>query len=195
MCGRYYLGDTTKREVEIELGQEMNLDGMKAGDVTPAMSPIVLTAPKGGQPEQIRATSMFWGISRNDKKLVINARSESVFEKTYFSDSVMNRRLIIPAAGFYEWDKDKNKVSFFRKDKKPIYLAGFYQLSENKDSFVILTTSANESMIKVHDRMPLMIERQNVMDWLVDTDAARQMLTKEMPLLDKHQDYEQLSLF
>ena len=195
MCGRYYLGDTTAREVEIELGVQVNHEVMKAGDITPAMSPMVLSATKGEQPKEICASSMFWGIYRNDKKLVINARSESVFEKTYFSDSILNRRLVIPAAGFYEWDKDKNKVSFFRKDKKPIYLAGFYQLSENKDSFVILTTAANESMIKVHDRMPLMIEKQNVMDWLVDTDAARKMLTMEMPLLDKHQDFEQLSLF
>ena len=189
------MGDTTAREVEIELGVQVNYEVMKAGDITPAMNPMVLSATKGEQPEEIRVSSMFWGIYRNDKKLVINARAESVFEKSYFSDSIVNRRLIIPAAGFYEWDKDKNKVSFFRKDKKPIYLAGFYQLSENKDSFVILTTAANESMIKVHDRMPLMIEKQNVMDWLVDTDAAKKMLTMEMPLLDKHQDFEQLSLF
>uniref|UniRef100_UPI0025EEC65F SOS response-associated peptidase family protein n=1 Tax=Butyrivibrio sp. TaxID=28121 RepID=UPI0025EEC65F len=84
---------------------------------------------------------------------------------------------------------------FYKKDKKPIYLAGFYELSDNKDSFVILTTSANESMIRVHDRMPLMIDQSAVKDWLYDTDAAKEMLSMEMPLLESHQDYEQLSLF
>ena len=101
----------------------------------------------------------------------------------------------MPAAGFYEWDKEKNKVTFFRKDKSPIYLAGFYQLSENHDSFVILTTAANESMIRVHDRMPLMIEKDKVRDWLYNNEAAKEMLSADMPLLDSSREYEQLSLF
>ena len=92
-------------------------------------------------------------------------------------------------------DKDKNKVTFFRQDESPIYLAGFYQLSDNKDSFVILTTAANESMIKVHDRMPLMIEKDAVRDWLNDSDAAKEMLKAPMPQLKSRREYEQLSLF
>ena len=76
-----------------------------------------------------------------------------------------------------------------------MYLAGIYSLSDNKDSFVILTTAANESMIKVHDRMPLMIEKQHVKDWLFDRNAAEELLRENMPLLDSYQDYEQLSLF
>ena len=140
-------------------------------------------------------SAMFWGVTQKDKKLVINARAESALEKPMFSDSVERRRLVIPAAGFYEWDKDKNKVTFYSKDKSPIYLAGFYQLSDNKDSFVILTTAANESMIKVHDRMPLMIEKNAVKDWIFDTDAAKEMLHMKMPLLESHQEYEQMKLF
>ena len=101
----------------------------------------------------------------------------------------------MPAEGFYEWDKNRNKVTFFRKDKSPIYLAGIYQLSQNRDSFTILTTVANASMIKVHDRMPLMIERDKVKDWLYDFETAQNMLSSEMPMLESRQDYEQLSLF
>ena len=47
MCGRYYLGDTTAREVEIELGVQVNHEVMKAGDITPAMNPMVLSATQG----------------------------------------------------------------------------------------------------------------------------------------------------
>ena len=68
-------------------------------------------------------------------------------------------------------------------------------MSNSRDSFVILTTKANESMIKVHDRMPLMIEKGRVRDWLYDIDAAKEMLAMDMPLLDSKREYEQLSLF
>lgn len=195
MCGRYFCVDKTENEVETELGFEPNSVSLSAGDITPGMNALVIASSKGESENGMQIRSMFWGLSGKDKKFIINARAESASEKPMFSDSIEHRRLIIPAAGFYEWDKDKNKVTFFRKDKSPIYLAGFYQLSENVDSFVILTTAANESMIKVHDRMPLMIEKNDVRDWLCDKDAAKEMISMKMPLLDSHKDYEQLSLF
>ncbi len=214
MCGRFYFGEKTAYEVEKDMGLKEGLVSMGAGDVTPAMNPIVFSAQKDSSKQDdkdinevnnnevnnnevnnIEVKNMFWGLEGKDKKLIINARAESVLQKPMFSGSIEQRRIIIPAAGFYEWDKDKNKVTFYRKDKSPIYFAGFYQLSQNRDSFVILTTAANESMIKVHDRMPLMIEKGSVHDWLCDTDAAKEMLSEKMPLLESHQDYEQLSLF
>ena len=195
MCGRYFFDAKTALEVEDELGLDSGLLSVSSGDVTPAMSPAVITADRGGDGDSLKVSDMFWGATGNDKKLVINARAESALEKPMFSDSVERRRLVIPAAGFYEWDKDKNKVSFYKKDKSPIYIAGFYQLSDNKDSFVILTTAANESMIRVHDRMPLMIEKNAVNDWLFDADAAKEMLHMKMPLLESHQEYEQMKLF
>ena len=195
MCGRYFFGAETERDVEMELGLEEGSFVMSAGDVTPAMMPKVISAKKDGAGNSLHVSDMFWGLTGKDKKLIINARAESVTNKPMFSDSVIRRRCIIPAAGFYEWDKDRNKVTFFRKDKSPIYLAGFYQLSENRDSFVILTTAANESMKKVHDRMPLMIESKEVRDWLHDDNAAKEMLSMQMPLLESSREYEQLSLF
>ncbi len=140
-------------------------------------------------------SDLFWGIVSRDKKLIINARAESVAEKPMFSDSIRKRRCILPAAGFYEWDAGKTKFVFKRTDEKPIYLAGFYDLSENRDSFVILTTAANASMKPVHDRMPVMIDKLNVREYLKDPSAAMEMLNEPMPELDRHSDYEQLSLF
>lgn len=61
---------------------------------------------------------------------------------------------MIPAAGFYEWSRQKEKNTFYRKDGKPLYLAGFYDRFDKEDRFVILTTVANASMRPVHDRMP-----------------------------------------
>ena len=195
MCGRYFFDGETAKEIEDELELSPGLISAGAGDITPAMSPVVISADRDSSGAELRVSDMFWGVVGKDKKLVINARAESALEKPMFSDSVATRRLVIPAAGFYEWDKDKNKVTFYAKDKSPIYLAGFYQLSDNKDSFVILTTAANESMIRVHDRMPLMIEKSAVKDWIFDLDAAKEMLKMDMPLLESHQEYEQMKLF
>jgi putative SOS response-associated peptidase YedK len=153
-----------------------------------------LVRNKGGCAD-IALSDLFWGITSRDKKLIINARAESATEKTMFSESIKNRRCILPAAGFYEWDAGKTKFVFKRTDEKPIYLAGFYDLSENRDSFVILTTAANASMKPVHDRMPVMIDKENVRDYLNDTLAAMEMINKPMPELDRSSDYEQLSLF
>lgn len=194
MCGRYYFKDKTAHEIEEDLGLDMG-SLFPAGDITPGTSPVVFAAIKGDIAKEIRIANMFWGISGKDKKLVINARAETALEKPMFSEAIANRRIVIPAAGFYEWDKDKNKVTFSRKDERPIYLAGFYQLSENKDSFVILTTAANESMIKVHDRMPLMIEDKAVRDWLYDRNVAKELLGMKMPLLESKQEYQQMKLF
>ena len=175
MCGRYFFGDRTAYEIEREFGFETGSVVMEEGDVVPSASPIVLSGKRAGAGADINIPKMFWGLTGKDKKLIINARAESALDKPMFAGSVENRRCVMPAAGFYEWDRDKNKVTFYRKDRSPIYLAGFYQLSENKDSFVILTTAANESMIKVHDRMPLMIDRTQVRDWLNDAAAAKEM--------------------
>ena len=68
-------------------------------------------------------------------------------------------------------------------------------LSNNKDSFVILTTAANASMKPVHDRMTVMIDKANVTDYLKDTSAAMVMINETMPELKRNSDYEQLSLF
>ena len=194
MCGRYFFSDKTTYEVEDDLGLGHGLIKTSAGDITPGMvTPGIIW--NRNTSENLSISELFWGIMSKDRKLIINARAESVMEKAMFSDSISKRRCILPATGFYEWDKEKTKFIFKRDDAKPIYLAGFYDLSENRDSFVILTTKANKSMEPVHDRMPVMIEKSNIADYLKDSQAAMEMIKEPMPELLRSSDYEQLSLF
>lgn len=201
MCGRYFFGDRTADEVEKELGLRPGSISPRPGDATPgSVLPGIVRRRNGEQnhDDELQATDvrdLFWGLTSRDNKLIINARAESVLDKPMFSDSFSNRRCLLPAAGFYEWDKAKTKFIFKRPDGKPMYLAGFYDLSAGKDSFVILTTSPNSSMEPVHDRMPVMIEAANAQDYLQDTSAAMDMLKEPMPELERSTDYEQLSLF
>jgi len=205
MCGRYFFGDRTADEVEKELGLRPGSVSPRLGDATPGMIlPGIVRrrnsagnsgAQGRGSAGEIDVQDLFWGLKGGDGKLIINARAESAADKPMFSESIMRRRCLLPAAGFYEWDRDKTRFVFKRTDGKPMYLAGFYDLSTNKDSFVILTTTANKSMEPVHDRMPVMIDAVNAQDYLTDAAAALDMLKEPLPELERSSDYEQLSLF
>ena len=194
MCGRYYVNEEAwarMRESFEELPEANPF--MHFGDVTPAMPAVSLTA---GEDEQVSVSPLIWGFPGFDKKqLIINARAEGIETKPMFAESVLTRRCVLPASGFYEWDRSKEKVTFTLTGEPVIYLAGIYRPYGSENRFVIITREANESMLPVHDRMPLMISPQCVRDWLHDTDRMRNILQEPLPQLLAKRDYEQLSLF
>lgn len=193
MCGRYYVDGRTARIIEKLVGQtDTKISMDQRGDIYPSQTSFVLT----GKMPALSAEEMFWGFQIHHKKgLLINARAETVKEKAIFRSGVLYRRCIVPAGGFYEWDATRNKVTFSREDGSPLYMAGFYQKFENRDCFVILTTQANESVRRVHDRMPLILEEKELEDWVYDEAFLDVALRKSPVQLQRHQEYEQQSLF
>lgn len=162
-------------------------------DIRPTNQSLVITA---GADNRLAPALQRWGLPDSyHKTTVINARAETALEKRMFRDSVASRRLAVPAARFYEWDREKQKVSFYRKGLPALYMAGFYSPGEDGWNFCILTTEANSSMRGVHDRMPLVIGREQVRDWILDGDRTEAFLAGRPPELDQDRDYEQLSLF
>lgn len=138
---------------------------------------------------------MRWGFPQHQKKgLLINARAESVLEKRTFKDSILHRRCIIPERCFYEWDREKNKVTFQKENDDLLFMAGFYNVFEGEERFIILTTGANGSVKEVHERMPLLLNESELENWVYD-DAFLPFALQKMPEpFVKHQDYEQRSL-
>ena len=128
------------------------------------------------------------------KNLVINARTESVMDKPSFRNGILYRRILIPASGFYEWNRLKEKNAFSRYEAPLLYMAGFCDWFEDERRFVILTTAANESMRKVHDRMPLILEKEQLEDWF-DDRKVEEFLHQIPVLLKRETEYEQQSLF
>jgi len=108
---------------------------------------------------------------------------------------MLSRRCVIPVRHYYEWDNHRNKVTFYRNDSLTIYMAGCYNLFDEEKRFVILTTGANASIEKVHDRMPLILEKNEIEDWIFDDTFTEHALHKKMPMLEKWQRYEQQTLF
>jgi putative SOS response-associated peptidase YedK len=106
------------------------------------------------------------------KKLLHNARSETVTSLRSFRDPVRYRRCLIPANGFYE-SMTVGKVSrpfvFMLKDEEPFAIAGIWEPPMNgadQGSFSMLTTHPNEVVEPLHDRMPVVLKFKDMPRWL-----------------------------
>ena len=111
---------------------------------------------------------MKWGFSR-EKKLVFNARSETAGQLSFFSDSFLRRRCIIPAAGYFEWDhreKKPPKYRFSPINGDVLYLAGLYRFEEGRPVFTVLTRPAAPMLRCFHDRMPVLLHEEELQAWL-----------------------------
>lgn len=111
----------------------------------------------------------------------INARSETVAEKPSFRDAYKKRRCLIPATGFYEWQKtDGGKVPYHIVPKDGLWaFAGLWERWEKGDepleTFTILTTQAAKSIEHIHPRMPSILEPEDYDAWL-DTETDGETL-------------------
>ncbi len=193
MCGRYYEDEKSIRSLETFTNhlEEEEAD-WQMRDVTPAQTAVVLCREN----DHIAGRRMLWGFPGfHGKECIINARAESAMEKKMFRDSMRHRRCVIAAKGFYEWSKAREKYTFERKDSDVLFLAGCFKMQEGQERFVILTTQANASVEPVHDRMPLILEREEVETWILDDQAAEHLLHKTPVLLESGAEYEQLSFF
>lgn len=113
--------------------------------------------------------------AKDKKSMNINARSESIFEKSTFRDSFKSRCCIIPINGFYEWQvENKEKRPFFVSSIKNDYmaLAGIWdewfdiELNMKIVTVALITCDANEKLGKIHPRMPIVLEKKDFDTWL-----------------------------
>lgn len=192
MCGRYYVDDETAQAIE-KLVRDLGgkIGDIPRGDIHPIQQAPVIMA----RSQEISVELCPWGFHNfQNKGVIFNARSETALEKRMFKQSVLKRRCIIPAAAFYEWNKAKEKFTFRRTDGALLYLAGFYNQYDGENHFVILTTEPNESVEGVHDRMPLVLEKAQIEDWLFD-DETTEFILHQIPVqLQRSAEYEQQTL-
>jgi putative SOS response-associated peptidase YedK len=137
--------------------------------------PIVRIDPRDGKREVITAR---WGLIpfwMKEKPRVphINARAETVDKQPIFREAFAKRRCLIPATGFYEWQKRqdaKQPYRFRRKDLEPFAFAGVWEFTrlggEHILSAAIIVGEANPLVGRVHDRMPVMLMSEDYDSWL-----------------------------
>lgn len=185
MCGRYnFTVEQNDEIIEIleKLNAKLHNKAVKTGEIYPTDQVPILT----WEEQEVTPTLSNWGFPKFDQKgVIINARAESAFEKKTFRDSLVNRRCIIPSTGFYEWDSEKNKYLFGLEGTKVLYMAGLYTYYKDELRFVILTTNANDSMKEIHNRMPLVMPKQEIVTWIKDYSVTNDLLNRTPPQLIK----------
>jgi len=142
--------------------------------------------------EERQLMSCRWGFPPSWAKDIsmgmINARAETVAEKPFFRYALKKHRCLIPADGFYEWGKKSgNKYPVYIKLKfgEPFGFAGFYNFWESPDgsmipTYTIITTGSNELIMPIHQRMPVIIKKEEEDQWL---DPALENKGILLPLL------------
>jgi putative SOS response-associated peptidase YedK len=115
-----------------------------------------------------------WAKDASCSAKMINARAETIAEKPAFRTALKRRRCLIPADGFYEWQKldAKNKQPWYftLPDEEPFAFAGLWESWKSPDgpleTATIITTTANETLAFVHDRMPVILPPEHYARWL-----------------------------
>ncbi len=187
MCGRYWIGGDGADErlsAVIESMERRHPGEYKTGEICPGDAAPGLVARR----ERIVALPAVFGFPGfRDGKLLINARAETAAEKKSFADSLRERRIVLPATGFYEWGRDEAKTKyFFTADALPVmYLCGLFRIVDGQCRFVILTRQANASMLETHDRMPVAVGADEVREYMTELTAAMEILASASPELTR----------
>ena len=197
MCSRYHVDDEAIAAIQKAVSVVEQSTLTCSGDIHPSDSAPVVDGSSPG----LRLGNMRWGFHKSDGKgLLINARAETAAQKPAFRESLLHRRCVIPASRFYEWDKTKRKTAFSHPTSRLLCFAGLYRIGEDGPRFVILTTGANDSVRPVHERMPLIIGREQIPEWIFDGRQTQMILRQKMPpmareLEQKAQRASELYLF
>lgn len=191
MCGRF--SQSKSAETIAQVFQVNNVPPLTPRyNIAPTQQ--IQTILQNAEQSQRQFQMLHWGLIPSwakDPKMgarMINARAETVTEKPSFRAAFKQRRCLILADGFYEWQQqEKNKQPFYFRmnDEHPFAFAGLWEHwksgdGEVIDSCTILTTEPNDLMRPVHNRMPVIIDPKDYDLWL-DTEVKKPELLQ--PLL------------
>jgi putative SOS response-associated peptidase YedK len=187
MCGRFTLRTSTPvllREFRLDTAPPL----VPRYNIAPTQSIAVVRQPIG-EPREL--VMLHWGLIppwSQDPSMgsrMINARSETVATKRSFRKAFRQRRCLVPADGYYEWQTlgaRKQPYWIRMQDDRPFGFAGLWeswrghgQLTGALESCTILTTNANELTRPIHDRMPVILDSACWDEWLdpQNHDVAR----------------------
>ncbi len=191
MCGRYSLEARPDEIAEaFDLAETFAFEARY--NIAPTQSvPVVRVDNDSGRR---RVATIRWGLTSHpgNPRPLINARSETVDSKPSFRKSFRSRRCLVPATGFFEWQKlGGAKQPFFiqRADRGLFAFAGIWDealLGDGSpvEAFAILTTEPNRIMVPIHDRMPVLLAREAWATWL-ESDTPGQLSALLVPAPDE----------
>ena len=180
MCCRFFTGDAEDdeelRAIIAALQRRGGGEAAVARDVLPTDTAAVIASSRRLSPGVF---AMRWGFSGAGGAPVINARSETAHEKPLFAGSMESRRCLIPAGWYYEWERrGRERVRYAIRPEETglMYMAGLYRLTPAGAQFTILTRDAAPDIAFIHPRMPVILPRDAMADWIDPRSDGRALL-------------------
>lgn len=186
MCGRFSFALTDKiieEHFDVAIGDE---NFFPRYNCAPSQNLAVIT---NEDPKKLSYFKWglvpFWAKDYSIGNKMINAKAETIFEKPVFRNALKSRRCLIPADSFYEWKQDKEKMPYriLMKDESPFAMAGIWEIWNDVEgkpffTFSIITTKANNFMIDIHHRMPVILGAADEKKWLAskNTDEINSLM-------------------
>ena len=197
MCYRYQLALSPKLEPIAEAAKRSKLyynnigwlgkPVLTEGEIFPASIVPVLASSKGGRKT---AYPMWWGYKvQGLGRPLVNARSETAAEKEIFRESWVGHRCAVPASWYYEWEHltgnsgqkiTGRKFMIQPKNVQAVWLAGLYRIEEGLPVFTILTRDAEGELRRIHDRMPVILPKALVAEWVRPDAAPEHIVSKAL---------------
>lgn len=190
MCGRYRRRSDKQRIAEVfaahaEL-EELYLEADE--DAAPGSMQAVVAVNGEGE-RQIEL--MRWGF-KLPERMLFNARSEGIESANFWKEAFGQRRCIVPADAFFEWEKAakasrKPKYEFTVRGREPFGMAGLWSLWRNQKTgewertFAVVTGEANGVMQPVHDRQPVILEPRDYAEYLTEAQRPPVHLLRILP--------------
>ena len=182
MCTRFYVEPDTEEIREIiaevqrsQLSQKFIKAGnaiLTSGEIRPTNVVPVIAPNRNGK---TTSYPMKWGFQIPGRSLLVNARTETAAEKPTFKESWEKRRCVIPASWYFEWEhlignsgqkKTGDKYMIQPKNSTMTWLCGLYRIENELPVFTVLTREPTEELRRIHDRMPLILPKDLIEDWI-----------------------------
>ena len=192
MCTRFYIEPETdelhdileeaKRSRLGELFMRAGSQVLTSGEIRPTnVVPVIAT----GKNRRSGVFPMRWGFQIPGGSLIVNARSETAAVKPTFRDAWKDHRCIIPASWYYEWEHTKtpsgksktgDKYAIQPKGEQTAWLCGLYRMEDKFPVFTVLTKEPTEDLRRIHDRMPVMLPKEMIRDWINPKNKPEELL-------------------
>ena len=198
MCGRFTQQRPASELAEIFAAEPLGEDPGPRFNVAPTDDALVVV-----QRDERRAITAYrWGLiphwadSAKVGSRMINARAETLTSSPAFRDPLLRKRCLVPVESFYEWRREgavRQPYAIGRADGRPLVLAGLWSgwrdpvLDQVRRTFTIVTTTPNETMAAIHNRMPVVLADD---EWAIWLDPQLKDMGQLLAMLEPRDDVE-----
>lgn len=164
--------------------------------------PVITSNAPAGVSQFYWGTSPEWANNKTLSEKIVNVRAESIAEKPALKRALTKTRCIVPADGFYAWKRSGKKsfipFRFVAKDQDLFSFAGLWEEYEDTDgnsfhTFTLLTTTANDLVAQVYERMPVLLDPQTESVWLNKDSSEPDLMQVLKPYASERMNYYSVS--